>query len=341
MEQLPEVPKIEIDKAFIDASPPGIDITIDSSARTGGQDPRVIAESLHRLLQRMGNEQPPLLLQPLRYILVTANLCEAVNYWNRALGLPEAGVSSQPEGSVAGKHMSWGNDRESARSIIILADGVAVGVATDLSLAITTVIHEFGHVHDDFARGLTIGFPQSARPRNLNDWPGICAHLAEITWSEYAAESTAAPYMTREDLQEFMANDPIHLAGVHKRLRQLIHSNKLGQLDFPSLWSRAVTDMSDLFANLGRAAARFPFAENGLQVRACFVDSNGEAAYWMPVVERLFDELTALDDKSYTEWGAEPFSGLVEVVSLGFQAAGFLPIHNGQNLHVRIRYAPT
>jgi hypothetical protein len=31
----------------------------------------------------------------------------------------------------------------------------------------------------------------------------------------------------------------------------------------------------------------------------------------------------------------------VEVVSLGFQAAGFLPIHNGQDLHVRIRYAPT
>jgi hypothetical protein len=102
-----------------------------------------------------------------------------------------------------------------------------------------------------------------------------------------------------------------------------------------------VTDISDLFANLGRAAAHVPFAENGLQVRAGFVDPNGEAAYWKPVVERLFDELTALGDKNYTEWGAEPFSGLSEVVSRGFQAAGFLPIHDGEDLHVRIRYAPT
>ena len=102
-----------------------------------------------------------------------------------------------------------------------------------------------------------------------------------------------------------------------------------------------MTDISDLFANLGRAAAHVPFAENGLQVRAGFVDPNGEAAYWKPVVERLFDELTALGDKNYTEWGAEPFSGLSEVVSRGFQAAGFLPIHDGEDLHVRIRYAPT
>jgi hypothetical protein len=92
---------------------------------------------------------------------------------------------------------------------------------------------ELGHVHDDFARGLAIGFPQSRRPCNLNHWPGICAHLADITWSEYAAESTAAHYMSGESLQELMANDPIHLAGVHKRLRQLIQNNKLGQLDSP------------------------------------------------------------------------------------------------------------
>jgi hypothetical protein len=213
---------------------------------------------------------------------------------------------------------------------------LAVGVAADLSIAITCVIHELGHVHDDFARGLAIGFPQS-RPCNLNDWPGICAQCAEITWSEYAAESTAAAYMTREDLAEFALNDPAHLVGINNRLRQLIQSNKLGQLDFPSLWSRAVTDISDLFANLGRAAARFRFAENGGQARAGFVDAGVEAASWKPIVERLFNELNALREKNYPEWDTEPFRGLGEVIALGFHAAGFLPVPVGEGLRVKLR----
>ena len=336
MEQLQEVPRVEIDKAFIDASAPGIDIVIDSSSRTGQYERGAIAQALFRLLQRMENQQTPILLLPLRFILVTANLSKEVNFWNRELGLPESGVSNQTEGSVVGKHMFWGTDLESARSIILLADGLAVAVAADLSVAITSVIHELGHVHDDFARGLTMGFPQS-RPCNLNDWPGICAQFADITWSEYAAESTAAAYMTREDLAELVLNDPTHLVGINKRLRQLIQSNKLGQLDFPSLWSRAVTDISDLFANLGRAAARFRFAENGEQARAGFVDATGEAASWKPIVERLFNELNALGEKNYSEWDSEPFRGLGEVMALGFNAAGFLPIPVGDGLRVKLR----
>jgi hypothetical protein len=67
--------------------------------------------------------------------------------------------------------------------------------------------------------------------------------------------------MTREDLASLMVNDPTHLLAIHKRIRQLVESSKIGQLDIPSLWSRAVTEVFDLFANLGRAAARFPCAE--------------------------------------------------------------------------------
>jgi hypothetical protein len=74
-------------------------------------------------------------------------------------------------------------------------------------VATTTVIHELGHVHDDLARGLQIGFPQPGLSHNLNDWPRICAHLAEITWSEFAAECVAASYMTADDPREFIAND--------------------------------------------------------------------------------------------------------------------------------------
>ncbi len=56
-----------------------------------------------------------MILQPLRLILVTANLAEAANFWNRELGLPEAGVWA----GAVGKHISWGN-LESARSIVII-----------------------------------------------------------------------------------------------------------------------------------------------------------------------------------------------------------------------------
>src|SRR5260370_17146983 len=82
----------------------------------GGPGPAVIPNSLGELVVRMGNADPPLVLWPLRYILVTANLGGAVNTWNRFLGLPEAGVSNQ----AVGKHISWGDDLESARSLIIL-----------------------------------------------------------------------------------------------------------------------------------------------------------------------------------------------------------------------------
>jgi hypothetical protein len=276
---------------------------------TGDHSPQAIAQALQGLVDRVQAECH-LVLQPLRLILLTDNLAEAANFWNRELGLPEAGVS----GGAVGKHISWGKDVESARSVVILHVGIAVGLVSGLSIATSTVIHEFGHVHDDLARGRQIGFPQPDLSRGLN-WPELCAHFAELTWSEFAAESVAASYMTADDLRELMTNDPIHLAAIHKQLRQLIQSHKVGQVDFPSLWSRAVTDISDLFANLGRAAARFPFAENGEQARSGFVDATSEAASWKPIVDRLFDELNALGDKHYFEWDMEPFRGLGEVIA--------------------------
>jgi hypothetical protein len=331
MQQIKET--LNIDKAFIDAAPPGLTITLDASARSGGHEPSVIAKSIGDLVQRMQDAQPPLVLLPLRYILVTANLGAAVNVWNRFLGLPEAGVSTQ----AVGKHISWGHDLESARSIIILTDAIAVAVVNGLSVAITSVIHELGHVHDDVARGFATGFPTCAPSPHLNDWLGICAHLAEMTWSEYAAESVAAPYMDAETLRELMANDPLHLATTHKQLRAQIQTHKQGQLDLASLWSAAVTDIGDLFANLGRAAARLPAAQNGECARADFVDATGEAAAWKEVVDLLFRELDALGTTAYSEWGADPFRRLRELIGSGFQAAGFFPFAVGSNLRVMLR----
>lgn len=53
------------------------------------------------------------------------------------LGLPEAGVSQQPEGTVVGKTMSWGRDAESARPLVILADYMAAGVVMNNTVAIS------------------------------------------------------------------------------------------------------------------------------------------------------------------------------------------------------------
>jgi hypothetical protein len=325
-----------IDKAEVDLSPPGIDVIIQSWPYAA-PEPAVGAESFFALVRRVENEHA-LVLIPLRLILVTANLGEAVNCWNRALGLPESGVSQQPEGVVAGKHMSWGTTSESARSIIILPDYIAAAIALEAPAATATLIHELGHVHDEFARGLTRGFrPFQTTPR-LNDWPGLCAYIAEeMTWSEYAAESIAARYWAPEQLASFERNDGAYLAGVHARLRKSICNFLQTQLDFPSLWSGSVTNLSDLFANLGRAAAHLPFAKNEGEALSQLVPSDGEAACWRPVIERLVAELRALREKDYSEWGPAPFSRLAEVVVLGFESAGFFPTSNSNNLHVSVR----
>jgi hypothetical protein len=320
------VKQANIDKAFIDASPSGLHMV---TLGVGDYSHDDIDQALFRLVDRVQSECH-LLLQPLRLIVVTENLGEAANFWNRELGSPEAGVS---DGAV-GKYISWGNDLDSARSIVILPLGISHGVASGLSIAITSVIHELGHVHDDFVRGVKFGFRQHSN--HAGDWPAICAQFAEITWSEYAAETVAVSYMTAEDLQTLMTNDPAHLASTHQQLRELIRCYQLRQLDLGSLWSQALTHFSHIFANLGRAAARFPFAENGKDARAGLVNAAGEAAPWQPIVEEIFGELDALADKAYSGWAGEPFRGIGEQVAAGFNAAGFFPIPCGQNLRVNV-----
>jgi hypothetical protein len=51
---------------------------------------------------------------------------------------------------------------------------------------------------------------------------GHLAYVAEIIWSEYAAESLAASHMTHGDLLAFLLNDPLHLAGIDERLIKLL-----------------------------------------------------------------------------------------------------------------------
>ncbi len=294
-----------------------------------------VADPLLRLCQRV-QEKHALLLNPLRLVVVTAELGETVSYWQRALGLPEAGVSKQPEGVVAGKYISWGSDQESARSIIILDVGIAAGVAAGEPLAVATVVHELGHVHDDFARSLVQGFTRPKTPPQLNDWPRIRACCAENAWSEYAAESLAAEYLTPENLRAYTGNDSAYIEGVHRRLRQLVSNFKAGKLDLSSLWCRSVTDVSDVLANLGRAAARLPFVDDK-EIRATPVNPHGEASPWKPVIERLVNELQALDAGTYSQFRGEAFSAIEETVESGFHAAGIFPDYGCENLRVVVR----
>ena len=333
MEQPDDTSTHEPDKAAVDASPPGsLTISADSSARVQSS---AFGEALSQLLQRFQNEDA-IVLTPLRLVVLTAELGNVVSRWQRALGLPEAGISQQPEGTAVAKTMSWGRDAESARSLIIMADYMAAGVVASNSIAISTLVHELGHVHDDFARGVVLGFRELQIPAASADWPRVCAFVAEIAWSEYAAESLAASQMTREDLRTFLLNDPLHLAGVDERLRQAVWSYKCRQRDLASLWNNSVTELSDIFANLGRAIARLPFADNYEEALARLVEPDAEAARWKPVIERLIQELESLGSTGYAAWGAAPFSGIQEAIAEGFQAVGLFPTHDGSRLHVRV-----
>jgi hypothetical protein len=334
MEQSDETSTREPDKAAIDASQPGsMTISADASAHVQAS---AFGDALLRLLQRIQKEDA-LVLSPLRLVLLTAELGNVVSRWQRALGLPEAGVSQQPEGTAVGKTMSWGRDAESARSLIILADYMAAGIVMNNTVAISTFVHELGHVHDDFSRGVVLGFRDSQTSPASNDWPRICAYVAEIIWGEYAAESVAASYMAHDDLRALLVNDPLHLAGIDQRLRQAVWSYKCRRQTLVSLWNGSVTEFSDMFANLGRAVARLAFADNYEESLVRLAHPNNEAARWESVVKRLVQELEALGSTGYSKWGSAPFSGLQEVIAEGFQAVGLFPIYDGGTLNVRVR----
>lgn len=332
MEVPDKISTLEMDKSAIDGSLPGsMMISADVSARV---EPSAFREAFLRLLERIQNDGV-LLVSPLRAVLLTAELGNAVRRWQRSLGLPESGVSQQPEGNAVAKTMSWGRDAESARSLIILADCIAAGIVVNNSVAVATVAHELGHVHDEFARGLALGFRESNIPMST-DWPRVCAALAEITWSEYAAESVAAIHWSREDLLALLLNDPNHLAGIDQRLRQAVWSYKVGQRTLVSLWNSSITEFSNLFANLGRATARLPFADNYEEALARLVQPNDEAARWKPIIERLAEELKSLRSTGYSKWATAPFGGIEEVIAEGFHALGLFPTHAGSKLHVRV-----
>jgi hypothetical protein len=333
MELQDETSRQETDKAAVDASLAGsITISTDGCAI----DPAAFWQALLPLLQSMQNEDR-LALKPLRLVVLTAKLGDTVGRWQRALGQAEAGVSQQPEGSAAAKTMSWGTDEESARSVVILADYIAAGVIANNSIAIATIAHELGHVHDEFLRGMVLGFPKSQTPPGLADWARVRGLLAEIAWSEFAAESVAARRMTQEDLCAFLLNDPQYLAGIDERFRRAVWSYKRKERTFASLWSSAVTELSDVFGNLGRATARLPFADNGEEAFARLVNSNLAGGRWKPVIEGLGRELETLGSKRYSEWGATPFGGIEEAVTEGFRAVGLFPVFDGNNLNVRVQ----
>lgn len=321
----------EMNKTEIDSSSPGsLTITADASSIR----PVGCVDVLGRILLRIRNEHA-LVLGPLRLILLTAELGNAVRRWQCALGLPESGISQQPEGIAVAKHISWGTDEKSARSIIILTDSIAAGMVVGNTIAISTLAHELGHVHDDFSR-LVLGFSEPLTPPNNNDWPSICAYLAEITWSEYAAESVGASYISTEYLCEFLVNDPLLLAAVHKRIRAAVWSYKLGKQPLVSLWNDSVTKLGDVFANLGRAIARLPFADDREKSLGRLVGLRDGVECWKPVIERLIQELKVLGDAGYPKWSANPFSRIQQVIVAGFEAVGLFPTYEGGSLHVRV-----
>src|ERR1035441_7821844 len=322
-----------ISKSDIDASlPESVIISADVSVRV---QLAAATPVLSQLCQRIQNENT-LQLSSFRLILMAGNLAEAVSPWEQALGRPQMGVSNQPEGVAVAKKITWGCTQESARSIIILTDLIAVAAIRGDSVAPTTLAHELGHVHDEFSRGVALGFPESHTVPDIRDWPKVRAYIADMAWGEYAAESVGARYMGPELLNECILNDPVHLAGVHGRLRQSICNYRFHGQDLVSLWSGGITAIGDIFANLGRASARLQFAQSPQEALNRLLAPQNGAMSWKPVIERVVHELQLLGVKRYSEWEAKPLRGIEEAVAMGFEAVGLFPTHNGSTLHVRV-----
>jgi hypothetical protein len=233
-----ENPLSPIDKAAIDASKEGSWLIY--SERSHVVSAEDFSNAVERMIRRMEEHGTYVDLRPLRLILLTPELHDRAKDWQRQLGRPEAGVSQQQEGVVGGKTMSWGEDRDSARTIILLNDALAAAAVLDMSAAVSTVAHEFGHVTDYFQRRLIYGFLESETPIMNDDWPGICREAADSIWSEYAAESAASQFISEQELDEFRENDARHLAGIDARVRQSVSQFKAGQISLGALLSSLV-----------------------------------------------------------------------------------------------------
>jgi hypothetical protein len=332
-EENAEISLPPVDKAAIDASEEGSWLIYTERAQIVSAEN--FSNTVDRILGRMEEHGTFLDLNPLRLVLLTPELHSRVKEWQRHLGRPEAGVSQQEKGEVGGKTMSWGADRNSARTIILLSDVLAAGAVLDMPAAVSTVAHEFGHVTDNFQRRLLYGFPETLTPPMNNDWPGICREAADSIWSEYAAESTAFQFMGNRELEEFRENDAHYLVGVTARVRRSVTQFKAGQISLVALWNSSVTNLFDLLTNLGRAAARVPPEESSSAAGARLAALDGAAA-WVPVIEKLFGELRTLRSKQYEDWPLEPFAGIEDTVELGFHAAGLVPDYDYNGLRLRV-----
>ena len=322
-----------VDKAAIDAAEEGSWLIFTERAQIVSAEN--FSNTVDRILGRMEKHGTFLDLSPLRLILLTPELHSRAKDWQRQLGKPEAGVSQQAEGEVGGKTMSWGVDRSSARTIILLSDTLALGAVLDMPAAVSTVAHEFGHVSDYFQRRLLYGFPETVMPPMNNDWPGIRREAADSIWSEYAAETVAFQFMGDQELEEFRENDVRYLAGIDARVRQSVAQFKDGQISLVALWNSNITNLFDLLTNLGRAAARVSLDESCSAAAARLAAADGAVA-WVPVIEKLFGELRTLRSKRYEDWSLEPFAGIEDAVELGFHAAGLVPDYDDNGLRLRV-----
>jgi len=324
-----------IDKKAIDEALPGsLTISAELSVRV---DSKAFWEWLSHFMEQARTQGVSLALAPLRLVLLTRDLSAAAKSWQLQLGKPQAGTSEQPEGVAVAKTFFWGEDENSARAVVMIGDHIAYGAMNGDSLAVSTVVHELGHVHDYFLRNVSRGFSRSTASPRASDWPLLRTYFAEIVWSEYAAESIAAIYMTDEILRSFVDSDRAYLSGLHKRIQERVADFRSGSCDLGSLWFYCVTQLSDTYANLGRSAARISFAEHPEIVLEQLVNTD-DLSEWRPIVKKLATELDILGNKAYSDWPAvAPLRGIEEAITEGFWAVGLFPMYESGNLRVRVR----
>jgi hypothetical protein len=291
-----------------------------------------IGESLATVVEKTGIK-----IGTLRLLHFTSSMDDTVRYWQDQLGLPVNGVTAlaEGEGEVAGKHFIWGDGKpETTHAIVVLSDFVLKGLASGEGSALSTLAHEIGHVDDAGWRLLQLGHQQLKHPM-LNDWSGFKLFLADMMWSECAANLVASMFMTEREIEESREYWVKMLTQRRARISAAIDAYRKDG-DMGALWMTGHANMAVITTQLGRAvgdALSDHEAEKKLvEATRAVCDS------WGALVDEFLEALAEMASCAWTEkkmaaWSLEPLQPLI---SRAFHIEHLVPVEVGDRLRIDV-----
>lgn len=268
-------------------------------------------------------------LRILRHVLFSGMFRDDAARWQRELGHPE-GTMRTPEGEAIGKTLTWGSGAaESSYSVIILNEGVAVGLLEPTPLAAAVLLHELGHVHDDAV------WLHTAGPLTIpdeRDWSGMRRYLARIMWGDFFAERPAARWLGDAEVESSVSMTADLLAGTLGRMSQALSRWRSDQ-DMGALWGGAVTAASDLLAQLGRCLGLLAHDANQGTATSLFEKLEMVGPGWGGIAREFGDALAQVRQP-----GPGALERLEDMVEWAFRALGLEPQSQpGGDLYIDVR----